>query len=235
MNKLRIHFLQHVTFERPGYLQAWAEGHGFSLTGTKLFEDEGLPGLSAFDCLIIMGGPMSVNDEFIYPWLKSEKSFIHSAIYAGKHVIGICLGAQLIANTLGARVFACDKKEIGWFPVYKTDEGKNSSLLNVIPDILDVMHWHGETFDLPRGAVNLMRTEICENQAFIYGEKVLGLQFHMEFTSGSLAEMVQNCGHELIEDDYVQTARNIMGNSLLCEIANKHLDKMLNIFLPVKQ
>lgn len=235
MNNLRIHFLQHVPFERPGYLETWAKGHGFPLTNTKLYENEEFPGLSAFDCLIIMGGPMSVNDEYIYPWLKYEKAFIRSAIDAGRHVIGVCLGAQLIANVLGARVINGRKKEIGWFPVSRTETGKNNPLLRDMPDNLNVMHWHGETFDIPDGAVNLLETEICTNQAFLYGDHVLGLQFHMEFTPESLMDMVLNCGHELIEDDYVQTGQSILGNSLFCESANEHLNKLLNIFLPVKQ
>jgi len=230
MNSLRIHYLQHVPFEHPGYMATWAEKHRFPLTCTKLYESTGFPDLSAFDSLIIMGGPMSVNDENIYPWLKEEKAFIRSAIDADRYVIGVCLGAQLIADVLGAKVFACRKKEIGWFPVSKTKAGKNNPLLRDMPDNLSVMHWHGETFDIPQGAVNLMKTEICEHQAFLYGEKVLGLQFHMEFTPESLMDMVKNCGNELIEDDYVQAGHNILSNSSLCETANKHLDKLLNFF-----
>lgn len=228
MKILRLHYLQHVSFEGPGYIETWAKQNKHTLKSTKFYKQEKLPDLDTFDWLIIMGGPMSVGDEADFAWLKPEKQFIQSAISAGKTVLGICLGAQLIASVLGARVYPNMKKEIGWFPVTPTDDAIENNILKNIPTTMTVLHWHGDTFDIPDGAVHLIKTEICQNQAFIHHDRVLGLQFHLEATPETLEQMMENCREELVADDFVQTETEILSNSSYCASNNKHLTAILD-------
>lgn len=140
MNKLRIHYFQHVAFEGLGCIEAWAFEKDYVRTRTKFYETYRLPEITTIDWLIIMGGPMSVHDEEGHPWLNEEKAFIKQAIEAGKTVIGICLGAQLIANVLGANVYPNRHKEIGWFDVTKTAQGKENYLVKDIESSFTAFH-----------------------------------------------------------------------------------------------
>ena len=196
-----VHVLQHVPFEGLGSIDPWLKNNNATLTVTRLFESSTLPKDSEVDMIIALGGPMSVNDEAMYPWLTHEKRFLARAIQAGKAVLGICLGAQLIASALGARVYANQEKEIGWFPIISS--GYTGSAFQ-FPQSTDVFHWHGETFDLPTGAVHLARSEACAHQAFQIGERVIGLQFHLETTPQSLRAIVDNCRNELTAGRFVQ-------------------------------
>jgi GMP synthase-like glutamine amidotransferase len=154
-----------------------------------------------------MGGPMSVNDEAAFPWLVAEKRFVRDVIEAGIPVLGICLGAQVIANALGARVLPNPEKEIGWFPIQATAADGPAF---TFPESTTVFHWHGETFELPPGAVRLAKSEACANQAFQIGDKVIGLQFHLETTPDSAQEIIANSRHELTPSLYVQTEQEIL-------------------------
>ncbi len=228
MNSLRIHYLQHVSFEKPGYIETWAKSKNHNLTSTKLYQNEDYPSLLDFDWLIVLGGPMSINEEEKYPWLKSEKEFIKSAIKLNKTVIGICLGSQLIADVLGANVYPNIKKEIGWFPVKLSMYGKVHHSLKDFPDTANVFHWHGDTYDIPPYSIHLFNSEICVNQGFIYKKNVIGLQFHLEITPETLHGMLENCRHELIPDDYIQTEKEINYNIDLLKNTNKYLSLLLN-------
>jgi GMP synthase-like glutamine amidotransferase len=199
---MRAHYLQHVPFEGLGSIAPWLESAGYQITATKFYESASLPDPEKFDLLIIMGGPMSVNEDDRFPWLRTEKQFIRHTIESGKAVLGICLGAQLIASALGESVYPNRRKEIGWFPI----EGippKQESTFCFAPS-LEVFHWHGETFDLPEGAVLLARSEACENQAFQLGQNIIGLQFHLETTPESARDLVTNCREELSPLKFVQ-------------------------------
>lgn len=205
---MRAHYFQHVPFEGLGNIETWLEAAGWEITGTRFYAAAELPDLKAIDLLVVMGGPMSVNDEEEFPWLVAEKRFIRAAIESGKPVLGICLGAQLIASALGARVYRNSVKEIGWFPV----EGvvaSDASLLK-FPAATTVFHWHGETFDLPSGATLLARSAGCENQAFQVGRSVIALQFHLESTPESVREIVANCREELVPARYIQGEEEIL-------------------------
>ena len=144
-----------------------------------------------------MGGPMGVYDESVYPWLAEEKAFIKQIIAQNKPVLGICLGAQLIAEVLGAHVRKNDQREIGFFPL--TGDGK------IFPAEFMAFHWHGDTFGIPDGAVHLASSAACKNQAFIYRDKVLALQFHLETTDESLLSLYEHCQNEITGGPFIQT------------------------------
>ncbi len=200
---MRAHVLQHVPFEGPGSIGPWLEAAGYEVTATKFFANSTLPDPTQVDLLIVLGGPMSVNDGDRYPWLAEEKAFIRRAIEAGRAVLGICLGAQLIAHAMGSAVYANNRKEIGWFAVTGIDRPGAESFS--FPPAALVFHWHGETFDLPAGAIRLARGPACENQAFQLGRSVIGLQFHLESTPASIRALVEHCREELLPDEYIQT------------------------------
>jgi len=207
MKKLHAHSLHHVPFEGLGSIEPWLKAEGYEITRTDFFRDPTLPEIETIDLLIVMGGPMSVNDGDTFPWLAQEKKFIRHCIESGKPVLGVCLGAQLIASALGAKVFRNPVKEIGWFPI----EGvKANSSSFAFPQATEVFHWHGETFDLPPGATLLASSKGCTNQAFQLGRSVIGLQFHLETTLESARDIVANCRDELIPSLYVQKEKQIL-------------------------
>jgi GMP synthase-like glutamine amidotransferase len=205
---MRAHYLQHVPFEGLGSIAPWLEAAEYEITKTQFFESAELPDLTTIDLLVVMGGPMSVNDKDEFPWLVPEKRFIREAIDSGKPVLGICLGAQLIASAMGAKVYNNTVKEIGWFPVQGVSSIGSSSFS--FPPSTKVFHWHGETFDLPPRATLLARSEGCGNQAFQIGTSVIGLQFHLEITPESAWEIVSNCRDELVPSKYIQTEEEIL-------------------------
>jgi len=210
MNPLRIHIFQHVPFEGPANLNEWFKKNNCPTGYTRFYGDDfQLPALNSFDRLIIMGGPMGVNDEKDYPWLKAEKAFIRSAIAADKTVVGICLGSQLIASALGQKVYPNKQAEIGWFPILKTEAGKHTDLLHDFPDETTVFHWHGDTFDIPPQASHLLFSEACPNQSFVIGNKILALQFHLEVNTESLEDMLDVFSDQLTPAQFVQSAAAI--------------------------
>lgn len=229
---MNIHYFQHVPFEGPGFIENWAHDKKFSLQATRFFRNDPLPDLNAVDWLVVMGGPMSVHDEQAYPWLKEEKQFIRQAIEKGKMVIGICLGAQLIAEILGAKVYPNKYKEIGWWPVQTTSEARKHPLFHVLPPAFTPFHWHGDMFDLPEKAIHLIESPGCLNQAFSYKENVIGIQFHFELTSQLLDAMLKHGKEELQPSDYVQPEEHIrMKDHLIAEnnrLLGLILDEILN-------
>jgi GMP synthase-like glutamine amidotransferase len=225
---MRIHFFQHVPFEGLGSIQRWVESNSHSLTVTRFYLDESLPRLEDFDWLIVMGGPMSVNDGGRYAWLLREKRFIESAIGKDKAVLGICLGAQLIANVLGAKVYKNAFKEIGWYAVKKTKEAEQAPVLSSLPQQFMAFHWHGETFDLPKGALHAAKNVACLNQAFVFGTKVIGLQFHLESTRESISALLDHCSEDVVADRYVQRPEELLENEAGLSSANQIMDLILD-------
>lgn len=209
---MKIHYLQHVPFEGLGSIENWIYERNHQLTVTRVYEDADFPAMEDFDWLIIIGGPMNIYEDEQYPWLKDERQFIKKTIQAGKIVLGICLGAQFIADALEAKVFPNTHKEIGWFPIELTDEGRASSLLREFPKKFQVFHWHGDTFPLPQGAIPLAKSQACEQQAFLYQERVLALQFHLETTRHSAEQLITNCQNELVDAPFIQPAENMLAD-----------------------
>jgi GMP synthase (glutamine-hydrolysing) len=224
---MKIHTLQHDAAEGPGHIEPWARGRGHTLSATQLFNDEPLPSPEDFDWLVVMGGPMNVYQTAEFPWLTREKRFIEAALHAKKTVVGMCLGAQLLADVLGARVRRNEHAEIGWFPVQLTPDGQRSTLLSSLPAEFTVLHWHGDTFELPRGATHLARSEACANQAFTYGPRALGLQFHLEFSSQSVRALLQE-DEQLGSGPYIQTAHELLTHDERFVQSNRMLDGILD-------
>lgn len=199
---MKVHVFQHAPFEDLGSIRLWLDQRGAEISYTRWFAGDQPPVLDGVDMLIAMGGPMSVNDEEKLPWLKDEKLAVRDAIARDIPVLGVCLGAQLIAGALGARVYRNPVKEIGRFPIQAVDHSGSSFSF---PSECTVFHWHGETFDLPEGATLLARSEACEHQAFQLKRNVIGLQFHPEMTPDSALALVENCRDELVPAPYVQS------------------------------
>jgi GMP synthase-like glutamine amidotransferase len=172
-----------------------------------------------------MGGPMGVYDEDKYSWLNSEKEFIKNAIQSDKTVLGVCLGAQLIASSLGAKVYPNAQKEIGWFPI---STATADHLLSENSDPFPVFHWHGDTFDLPANAIRIASSEACLNQAFLFSEKIIGLQFHFEVTKKSLQNMIIFCGDELVAGRYIQSADELLSKKHFVSEINERMYHLLN-------
>lgn len=206
---MRAHWLQHVPFEGLGSIGPWLASAGHEITTTSLFRSADFPDINDIDLLIVMGGPMSVHDEDTFSWLGPEKQFIRRAIGMDIPVLGICLGAQLIAEVLGARVIPNPCKEIGWFPVQGVTSPEDSMF--TFPRSIKAFHWHGETFDIPPSAIRIATSEGCKNQGFQLGRSIIGLQFHLEITPQSVRDLIDNCRAELTPARYVQPEAVILG------------------------
>jgi len=205
---MRLHCLRHAPFEDMANIEVWANEKGYPVRKTRLYEGEELPLLSSFDWLVVMGGPMGVHDEKKYPWLVSERKFIRQSIATGKIVLGVCLGAQLIADAMGGKVTKNPHKEIGWHSVLMADEAQHSPIFQALPSEFLAFQWHGDTFSIPSGARKLAYSEACQDQAFEIG-RAIGLQFHLESSKESIELLLENCGGDLGEGKYVQDAAKI--------------------------
>ena len=226
---MNIHWLQHVAFEGLGSIDSWADKRGHNLIATRLWRGDRLPDPETVKLLIVMGGPMGVHDDKIFPWLAEEKQFLSRLVDSGCALLGICLGAQLLASALGARVYRNREKEIGWFPVI-SEVITGSPFGTVFPGKSKVFHWHGDTFDIPAGGMHLCSSRACRNQAFAVGDRILGLQFHLEMTQSGLSAIIDNCRHELVETPWIQSEDEIVrGSSSLTE-NNRVMEQVLDTF-----
>ena len=207
---MRLHVIQHVPFEGPALIAQWAAERGHELTSSLALTEE-YPSIDELDFVVVMGGPMDADDEVASPWLHAEKHFLVEAIAAGKLVLGVCLGAQIVAEVLGGTVKRNPEREIGWFSVELTPSGRAEPLFAELPDTMVVGQWHGDTFDLPAALEPLMSSEACRNQAFVFDGRVVGLQFHLEWTQESLDLLIDECAGELgLRDRWVMSAQEIM-------------------------
>jgi GMP synthase-like glutamine amidotransferase len=211
---VRIHCLQHLKNDTLGNIGTWIARKGHKLTKTMPFEDSHFPDPDEFDLLLIMGGTMSVYQEEEYSWLKPEKKFVRKVLESGKPVLGSCFGGQMIADVLGGKVTRNQYKEIGWHKV-RSVEGKDQKDVRnlrlpscMYPEFTGFM-WHGDTFEIPIGAMKLFETEACPNQGFVYNGNVLGLQFHPEADRQWIRNLIKTSGHELVPGKYIQSEKEI--------------------------
>lgn len=225
---LRIHYFQHVPFEGLGCIDGWIKKENHQLSCTRFFQQETPPPLADIDWLIIMGGPMGIYDDDQYPYLKAEREYLKEGVAQGKTILGICLGAQLLANALDADVKKGKYTEIGWFPIKKTQAGESSAFFESMPEELTVFHWHGDQFDIPKNCIRLIESKACANQAFLYKDNVLGLQFHFEATPESIRGMVEHVGGELVPDQFVQSEQNIRLGGFNCSQSNQIMYDLLD-------
>lgn len=224
---MRVHWLQHVQFEGLGSIEAWAGKHDHSLHATRLWAGDPLPEPDSIDMLVVMGGPMGVCDESGYPWLASEKQFIREVANKRTPMLGICLGAQLVASVCGARVSANPHKEIGWFYVTPA-EAMPTWVTDIFTQRMVMFHWHGDTFELPPSAVPLGASEACGNQGFVLNDRIVGLQFHPEITMTGVNALIEQCGDELIDAPWIQTAEQIRAGEGFIEPAHQFMGQLLN-------
>jgi len=207
---LRIQCFMHVPFEGPGVIADWIAEQNHHLNFTRFYKGDDLPGQSAIDLLVIMGGPMNVFDFHIHPWMQEEMNWVSEFIRSGKPVLGICLGAQMIARALGSEVHPGNYKEIGWHNLKYLPSLGNYKICKDLPSTRKVFHWHGDTCHVPAGATRIAESKAFANQGFIYDGRVIALQFHLELTPESVKEMVAHCGEEIIPGPYIQTEKEIL-------------------------
>jgi GMP synthase-like glutamine amidotransferase len=220
MTMTTLHYLQHVPDEPPGMILDWAIHRKLSCLGTLLFKGENLPAVTRDDIVVVMGGPMAVHDEETYPWLRREKSFLFEIIKMGVPVIGVCLGAQLVAAVLGAKVVRNPFQEFGFSPVQVTREAARSALFCDLPRSFSPLHWHNDTFAIPEGAVRIAGNDACMNQGFMGPGRVLALQFHLEATpdlvdSWVKTSMPSNDPNNIADDgQHVQRGSQILESAM---------------------
>lgn len=202
---MRIHLLEHDPwdFSRTN-ITAWARKRGYAVRSTNVFAHEPLPSPEEFDWLMVMGGSQHAWEEDKNPWLAGEKRFIAEVLARRKILLGICFGAQLLAEALGARVFPNGQKEIGWYEVSLTGEGEASFLFRDVPASFVSFHWHDDHFSLPDGCTRLAASGPTPNQAFVCGgAPVVGVQFHPEYTREMVLDFARTFGEEWTPGPFV--------------------------------
>jgi GMP synthase-like glutamine amidotransferase len=233
---MQVLVIQHVNLEGPGLLTPVLEKAGWRLDvrqmdkpGVWLPED-----LDLYKALVILGGPMNVYEEEKYPYLSRLDSLIKQAITVQKPVLGICLGGQLIAKALGARVRKNSVKEIGWYPVQLTSMGRQDAIFKGLPPEFTVFQWHEDTFELPANATLLAQGSTCLNQAFVYGKNAYGFQFHLEVTFQMISAWSEAYADDLMEFGGKEAAKRLLTESLsyqtkLSETGTKFLTNWVNL------
>ena len=232
---MKIQVWQHVPFEGPASIRQWAERRGLLVECVPVWQAApSLPDAQT-KLLVVMGGPMGVHDTAEYPWLVAEKARLREVIDAGMPVLGVCLGAQLIADVLGATVTRNAHREIGWFDVQRDEAIADTWLAGLWPTSLRVLHWHGDTFGIPAGAVRIAGSHACANQGFLYQQHVLGLQCHLETTAPWLERLMGHCAPELDGSRYVQDTDALQAGLVHCDAMHRVLESLLDRLLQIHE
>lgn len=203
---LRIISLEHAENEGAGKIAKWAQERGHQLTSVRLDLGEALPPLEEVDFLVVMGGAPNIYQDRDFPFLNAERAYVEQFALAEKPMLGVCLGAQLIADALGGRVTQNPVREIGWYPI---EVENRDPLFAGFPAECLVFHWHGDTYSLPPGAVRMAKSAVCENQAFVFGDRIVGLQFHVELSAEAASAFTVGAEHALQPEEWVQSAEVI--------------------------
>lgn len=211
---MRIHTIIHASFEKPGIITNWITDKGYQHTSTHTYLGQELPDPHSVDFLIIMGGPQSPTQLDKYPYLREEILFTRKIIDQQKSVLGICLGAQIISESLGAATNPSEYKEVGAFPIHLTDAAMVDPIFKHFPKTFEVMHWHNDMPGIPKDAVLLAHSEGCSRQALRYKENVYGLQCHLEMTAECLKGMIENCTEDLRKGPYIQNQQQLLSLNL---------------------
>ena len=225
---MKVYVLQHIHCETLGTIADALNSRGITAHYLRSFAGEAVPrDMADAAGLIIMGGPMGVYEQDLYPYLRDELRLIEIALRQDKPVLGVCLGSQLLATALGAKVKKNTAKEIGWFPISLTDRARQDRLWKEIEPSFAAFHWHGDIFDLPRGAASLASSALTPCQSYRYGTNAYGLLFHMEVTREQIALMVDTFQDELHTE-------GIDGRALVAQ-SETHLAAMQKIGATVYQ
>ncbi len=211
---MRVHIIIHAPFEKPGVIGTWVIRNGHALSYTHTYRGEQLPEISEIDFLVIMGGPQSPLELDKYPYLRDEIALTKLAIDQKKSVLGICLGAQIIAESLDAKTERSPHKEVGVFPIHLTNEGINDPIFKNLPKSFNVMHWHNDMPGVPVGSTILAYSDGCPRQIIRFNERVYGLQCHMEMTDELITGMTEHCASDLKPSQYVQNAEKLLSTSM---------------------
>jgi len=223
--------LEHAPYETPCYITSWLASQSIPVKEIKVWEREPFPDHNEVLLLIIMGGPMNIYEHDIFPWLISEKKYIKEIIDLSIPVLGICLGAQLIADVLGGVVTRLPVPEFGWTHICRNNEHKiHSEIDHLFPNTLEIFQWHQDTFSIPEKAVHLYSSQTCTNQAFIYADLVIGLQFHPELYENDILNFLMLVEKDtgITEDEYPKM--DILDRIFLYKQGIEFLEKLL-IFL----
>jgi GMP synthase-like glutamine amidotransferase len=232
---MHIHYFQHNHFEDLGYIGDWAKGNNITTSVTRFDLKPELLSIEDFDWLVVMGGAMGVHDSNQFPWIHAEIDFIKLVIHSGKIVIGICLGSQMIASALGARVYKNTEPEMGFWPIKFSPEAQKDNVFKHFPADLNVMHFHFDTFELPENAILMAKSTVTSVQAFRYGNNVFALQFHSELTESNIPIFIEELTPEIIPGRLVQQPSEILQNISFCRHNNKIFAKMLDEILHLGQ
>lgn len=231
---MRILLLQHDPLDGPGALIEWAASRGHGISTCLICQGDPLPPINSFDLLVSLGGPMGAYDEGKYHWLATEKEYLRQAVAAGKKILGLCLGCQMLADALGGKAFRHSCKEFGWQPIEPTEVGRQWFGINGQDSTFKAFQWHGDTYTLPPGAVQLARNEATEQQAFLIkgstGALVLGLQFHLEWTEKMAREALAEPGVAPPPSPSVQSPAEILADLSLFDSSKKRFFALLDRF-----
>lgn len=208
---MRINVLQHTPNEGPGYIQRWSQLHHHEMYIYHPYRFGHLPSADETDMLVILGGPMSPNDDL--PWIKEERKLVSQLLADDKPIFGACYGAQLIVKTLGYQICKASHKEVGWAPVYL-----QSHVIPGLPKKLTALHWHEEMFEIPEEAELLFSSDLVKNQGFVLGHHVVGLQFHFEPEADNVREIaINDSQYPLDHNDLHQTSQDIIDHGVPAE------------------
>ncbi len=228
---MRVQILQHVPFEGPGTIAPFFRSDAHQTLITHLYKGERPLPVDEFDFMVVMGGPMGVHDEDQCPWLKQEKRAIETTLGSGKKVLGICLGAQLLAHVLGSTVKPMGYREIGWYEVERSSGIEKNWLAEIFPANFLPLHWHGDTFELPAGCLQIGSSKACKNQGFVMGDQAVGLQFHLEFNASSIRRLCRNAADELVGAGAIQTEAEMLAEEQRFSAAHRLMSDLLARFI----